>query len=84
MSESKMIGDLDAKRRQVKFLREKKKNEWPWQEFTRHEDGSESGIEGYLYTPHGADFQIRGTVRWWRSAAAVEAAKNYTLKPRGE
>jgi len=79
MSESKMIGEIDVKIRQAKARRDRerdnKKNEWPWQEYQKLEDGSERGIEGYVYIPYGADFEIRGTVRYWRSAECIKHAK---------
>jgi hypothetical protein len=73
MSESRIVGDLDAKRKRDAFVR--KASVWPWLEFERLPDGSERGIEGYLYTPFGADFQLKGVVRWYRSADAIAASK---------
>jgi hypothetical protein len=69
-----MVGALDAKLRREKDKTIRRKSDWPWTEINFEEDGSERGIEGYVYTPQGADFQIRGTVRWWRSAKAIAAS----------
>jgi hypothetical protein len=76
MSESKMIGYVDAKRRQEKRQKAYKRSKNPWQEFTKHPDGSESGVEGYVRTIVPDDgrepFEVRGKVFWWRSAYAIE------------
>jgi hypothetical protein len=70
MSENRMIGEIDAKRKREGEIKLRKKNQWPWEEYEKLPDGSERGIEGYVrvITPDDGrpPFEIRGTVRWWR------------------
>jgi hypothetical protein len=79
MSESRMIGSLDAKMRREQEIKTRIRAEGPMVELQRYSDGSESGVERYERTIVPDDgresFTIRGTVRWWRSADAVRISK---------
>ena len=79
MSESRIVGSVDAKMRREKEIRAKIRQDGPTIELQRYSDGSESGVERYERTIVPDDgrepFVIKGTVRWWRSADAVRISK---------